>query len=57
MMKGRQEVIVMMGHSKHHNCAICKMAKSVGIMESCTDASCTDPGHKEKTKEKEDAKK
>lgn len=43
----------MMGHSKHHNCAMCRMAKSVGMMEKCTDKNCTDPSHVKEEGEKE----
>lgn len=41
----------MMGHGKHHNCAMCGMAKSVGMMEKCTDKYCTDPSHQEEKEE------
>lgn len=44
----------MMGHDKHHNCAMCSMAKSVGMMEKCTDKNCTNPSHHEEKKGEED---
>lgn len=40
----------MMGHGKHDNCAMCSMAKSIGMIEKCNDKDCTDKSHK---KEKE----
>lgn len=46
----------MMGHDKHHNCAMCKMAKSVGMMEKCTDKNCTDSSHIEEKKKGEEEK-
>lgn len=40
----------MMGHGKHHKCAMCSMAKAMGMMPQCTDKSCTDPSHKDENK-------
>lgn len=44
----------MMGHDKHHNCAMCQMAKSISMMEKCTDKNCTDPSHTEENKGEEE---
>lgn len=36
----------MFGHGKHHKCALCSVAKSVGLMSECKDAECADSSHK-----------
>jgi len=56
MKKMREVIVKMMGHDKHHNCAMCKMAKSVGMMEKCTDKNCTDSSHIEEKKKGEEEK-
>lgn len=43
----------MMGHGKHDDCIMCKTGKTVGIIENCTDKSCTDPSHKKEEKYQE----
>ena len=36
----------MFGHGKHHNCALCSAAKSLGLISECKDAECADSSHK-----------
>lgn len=45
----------MMGHGKHDNCMMCGMGKAIGMIEKCTDKSCTHSSHK-KEKEQEGKK-
>lgn len=54
MTKKKGVIVEMMGHGKHHDCAMCKMAKAVGMVEKCTDVNCTNPGHKKRDMEKGD---
>ncbi len=46
----------MMGHGKHHNCAMCRMARAIGMLPKCTDKNCTNPMHKKEEKKKEQKK-
>ena len=43
----------MMGHGKHHKCAMCSMARAISMMQKCTDKNCTDPSHKDENKDKD----
>ncbi len=36
----------MMGHGKHDNCLICRMGKTIGMIEKCIDKNCIHPTHK-----------
>ena len=36
----------MFGHGKHHKCALCNAARSVGLLGECKDPDCADSSHK-----------
>jgi len=46
----------MMGHGKHDNCMMCKMGKTIGMIEKCTDKNCINPIHKEEKKTEQEQK-
>ncbi len=45
----------MMGHGSHHNCMMCKMAKTVGMMEKHPE-NCDCQNQKEEKEEKHEEK-